>query len=60
MENAAKEADKETKEADEETKETIEESTENVTEDTFDKTIPMPADIDEIIRENESNKGEEK
>lgn len=60
LENAAKEADKETKEADEETKETIEESTENVTEDTFDKTIPLPSDIDEIIRENESNKGEKK
>lgn len=60
LEKAAKEADKETKEADEETKETIEESTENVTEDTFDKTIPLPSDIDEIIRENESNKGEKK
>ncbi len=60
LENAAKEADKKTKEADKETKETIEESTENVTEDTFDKTIPLPSDIDEIIRENESNKGEKK
>ena len=54
LENAAKEA------ADKETKETIEESTENVTEDTFDKTIPLPADLDEIIRENENIKGEEK
>ena len=53
LENAAKEADKETKE-------TIEESKENVTEDTFDKTIPLPADLDEIIRENENIKGEEK
>ena len=43
-----------------ETKETIEESTETVAEDVFDKTIPLPADLDEIIRENESNKGEEK
>ena len=43
-----------------ETNETIEESTEAVTEDTFDKTIPLPADLDEIIREHENIKGEEK
>ena len=72
LENAAmeenKEADEdelsnETDNAEEEiteTKETIENNKETVTEDDFDKTIPLPSDIDEIIRENESNKGEEK
>ena len=72
LENAAmeenKEADEdelsnETDNAEEEiteTKETIENNKETVTEDDFDKTIPLPSDLDEIIRENESNKGEEK
>ena len=72
LENASKDENKETdedelsKETDDveeeitETKETIENNKETVTEDVFDKTIPLPADLDEIIRENESNKGEEK